>query len=73
VDRQEATFSGISALVPAHITVVTPERATPRRYWDFDPGRRLRLGSMEEFAEALHERFEAARRRTRAARPLLCR
>ena len=72
VDRQEATcFSGISALVPAHITVVTPERATPRRYWDFDPGRRLRLGSMEEFAEALHERFgEAVRRRTRAARPV---
>ena len=72
VDRQEVTcFSGISAVVPAHLVVVTPERTTARRYWDFDRGRELRLNSFAEYVEAFHEQFaEAVRRRARTAHPL---
>ena len=73
VDRQEITcFEGISALVPAHLAVVTPERTVTRRYWDFDTGRALQLGSFEEYAEAFRERFrEAVRRRIRSAHPVV--
>ena len=69
VDRQEVTcFSGVSALVPAHVMAVTPKHAVVRRYWDFDTGRTLRLRSFGEYAEAFRERFaEAVRRRARAA------
>lgn len=69
VDRQDITcFTGISAVVPAHLVVVMPERIMARRYWDFDRGRTLRLSSFGEYAEAFHERFaEAVRRRTRAS------
>jgi asparagine synthase (glutamine-hydrolysing) len=69
VDRQDITcFTGISAVIPAHLVVVTPERMTVHRYWDFDIGRPLHLDSFEEYAEAFRERFaEAVRRRTRAS------
>ncbi|MDP3774181.1 MAG: asparagine synthase-related protein [Gemmatimonadales bacterium] len=72
VDRQDITcFTGISAVVPAHLVVVTPERLMARRYWDFDRGRTLRLNSFGEYAEAFRERFaEAVRRRTRAVHPV---
>jgi len=72
VDRQEFTcFAGISALVPAHIAVVSREGLVTRRYWDFDTGRTIRLRSFSEYAEAYRERFvEAVRRRVRAAHPV---
>jgi asparagine synthase (glutamine-hydrolysing) len=72
LDRQDVTcFAGISALVPSHMAVVTPERLTVRQYWDFDGGRQLILGSFDEYAEAFHERFaEAVGRRARAAGPV---
>ena len=72
VDRLEVTcFSGISAVVPAHLFVVTPDRVTARRYWDFDRASALRLSSYGEYVEAFRERFaEAVRRRIRAARPV---
>jgi asparagine synthase (glutamine-hydrolysing) len=72
IDRQEITcFEGVSALVPAHITAVTPARTVTRRYWDFDTGRAIRLRSFDEYAEAFRERFaEAVRRRVRSARPV---
>ncbi|MBI4421389.1 MAG: hypothetical protein HY560_11245 [Gemmatimonadetes bacterium] len=72
LDRQEVTcFSGIAALVASHTAVVTRERVVVRRYWDFDTGRTIRLGSFPEYAEAFRERFvEAVRRRTRSARPV---
>ena len=68
MDRQDVTcFAGISALVPAHVAIVTPTGATTHRYWDFDTGRALRLGSFDEYAEAFREHFaEAVRRRTRS-------
>jgi asparagine synthase (glutamine-hydrolysing) len=72
VDRQEVTcFAGISALVPAHLAVITPERMSVRRYWDFDTGRTLRFASLGDYAEAFGERFaEAIRRRVRSAYPV---
>jgi asparagine synthase (glutamine-hydrolysing) len=72
VDRQEITcFAGISAVVPAHVVTVTPERLAVRRYWDFDRARTIQLASFDEYAEAFHERFaESVRRRARAAGPV---
>ena len=72
IERQDITcFAGISAVVPAHRVVVTPERLTATRYWDFDRGRELRFGSFAEYVEAFHERFaEAVRRRSRALSPV---
>jgi asparagine synthase (glutamine-hydrolysing) len=72
IDRQEITcFAGISALVPAHVVVATPERFAVRRYWDFDCGRVLRLRSFGEYAEAFRAHFaEAVRRRIRSASPV---
>jgi asparagine synthase (glutamine-hydrolysing) len=72
VDRLDATcFSGIAAVAPAHLVAVTPDRMTARRYWDFDRGRALRLGSYGEYVEGFRERFsEAVRRRMRAVHPV---
>jgi asparagine synthase (glutamine-hydrolysing) len=72
LDRQHITcFAGISGVVASHVVVVTRERLTTRRYWDFDPGRAIRLRSFEEYAEAFRERFaEAVRRRARGPRPI---
>ena len=64
-------FAGISALVPSHLAVVTSERVRTRRYWDFEIGRPLHLGSFEEYVEAFRERFgQAVGRRTRSAYPV---
>lgn len=72
LDGQHVTcFDGVSSLLPAHALAVTPERTTTWRYWDFDIGRPLRLGSFDEYVEAFRERFaEAVRRRIRSARPV---
>lgn len=72
LNRQEITcFAGISSLVPAHLAITTPEATRTRRYWDFDAGRTIRLGSFDEYADAFRERFaEAVRRRLRSAYPV---
>jgi asparagine synthase (glutamine-hydrolysing) len=73
VDRQEITcFEGISALVPAHLAIVTPERTVSRRYWDFDTAATLKLRSFDEYVEGFRERFaESVRRRLRSSRPVV--
>jgi asparagine synthase (glutamine-hydrolysing) len=72
LDRQDVTcFAGIAAVVPSHLAIVTPQKVVTRRYWDFDPGRRIRLGSFDAYAEAFRERFaEAVRRRARSEGPV---
>lgn len=72
IERQDVTcFADIRAVVPAHIVSVAPDRVTTRRYWDFDTGRTLHLGSFDDYVEAFRERFaEAVRRRARAAGPV---
>jgi asparagine synthase (glutamine-hydrolysing) len=72
LDRQDLTcFRNISSVVPAHVVVVTPERVTRRRYWDFDTTRRLHLGSFGEYVDAFRERFvRSVKRRTRSRYPV---
>jgi asparagine synthase (glutamine-hydrolysing) len=72
LDRQDVTcFAGISAVVPSHVIVVSPERLTTRRYWDFDTSATLRLASAGEYADAFRDRFSTAvRRRARGRRPV---
>ena len=72
IDRQDITcFAGISALVPAHVAIVTADRLLTRRYWDFDTGRSLRFASFGDYVEGFRETFgEAVRRRTRSAYPI---
>lgn len=64
-------FKGISAVLPAHVVTVTPEGLRAQRYWDFDPARRIRLGSFPEYAEAFREQLtRAVGRRLRSAHPV---
>lgn len=70
-DPSRTFFEGISSVEPAHLIEVWSDSLAARRYWDFDPGRRLRLGSTREYAEAFREVLErAVRRRLRSARPV---
>jgi asparagine synthase (glutamine-hydrolysing) len=64
-------FEGVSSLPPACIAILTPGRFVTRRYWDFDPSRRIRLGSFEEYGEGFRHHFEqAVQRRIRSAYPV---
>ena len=70
-DDGQTFFEGIHALLPGHIAVITPEGFNVRRYWDFDPSRRIRLGSFQEYAEGFRFHFErAVKRRLRSAHPV---
>ncbi len=70
-DQGLTFFEGVSSLPPAHMALLTPEGFVTRRYWDFDPTRRTRLGSFQEYAEAFRHYFEqAVRRRLRSAYPV---
>ena len=70
----EATFyEGILRLPPAHFLVVSPEGMRMQRYWSLDPGREVRLGSDDAYADAFRERFtEAVRSCSRGGAPLGC-
>jgi len=69
--REATFFAGISTVPPAQAVTVTPEGASLRRYWEFDPGRRVRLPSLDEYAEAFREIVvRAVGRRLRSARPV---
>ena len=64
-------FEGISSVLPGHMLAVTPDGMSARRYWDFDPARRLRFRSFPDYAEAFRHHFqEAVRRRLRSAHPV---
>ena len=64
-------FAGISSLLPGHLLAVTPDGMSARRYWDFDPARRIRFKSFPDYAEAFRGHFETAvRRRLRSAYPV---
>ncbi|MBI4382316.1 MAG: hypothetical protein HY574_14155 [candidate division NC10 bacterium] len=70
-DQGLTFFEGVSSLPPAHMAILTPGGFVTRRYWDFDPTRRVRLGSFQEYAEAFRHYFEqAVRRRLRSAYPV---
>lgn len=64
-------FEGIRSVPPAHAVTFDPESVRLRRYWDFDPARRLRLGSFPEYAEEFRRLFrQAVRRRLRSEHPV---
>ena len=64
-------YEGIEQLVPAHTLLVDASGARTRRYWDIDPGLRIRYGSDEQYADHFLEIFkEAVRCRLRSAKPV---
>lgn len=72
-DTPEMTcFEDVFSLPPAHLSALTTRGFVTRRYWDFDPTRRTRLGSFEEYTEAFRQYFEqAVQRRLRSAYPVV--
>jgi asparagine synthase (glutamine-hydrolysing) len=64
-------FRDIHRVLPGHTVTITPERIQERKHWDFDPTRQIRLGSVDEYAEALRDIFEqSVRRRLRTRGPV---
>ena len=70
-DPEITFFEGVSCVPPSTLIDVTHDGFRKHRYWDFDPGAEVRLGSLGEYAEAFRELFErAVRRRLRSAHPV---
>src|SRR3972149_8709319 len=70
-DQERTFFKGISSLPPAHAALISPKGFKKWRYWDFDPNKRIRLGSYQVYAEAFREVFEkSVKRRLRSAYPV---
>lgn len=64
-------FDGVVSLPPAHVALLTVGALTRRRYWDFDPAQRLRVGSFEDAAAEFRQHFATAvRRRLRSGSPV---
>jgi len=64
-------YEGIARVGPAHALVVEGGEARTWRYWDVDPGRRIRYRREEEYAEHFLEVFrEAVRARLRSVHPV---
>jgi asparagine synthase (glutamine-hydrolysing) len=53
----ETLWADVQRLPPAHALEITGDGARARRYWDFDPGARIRYARDEEYAEHLREIF----------------
>ena len=68
----EWTFwEGIAQVPPGHVVVVAAEDVRSRRYWELDPGRRIRYRSDEEYAEHFRALFaDAVRARLRSVAPV---
>jgi asparagine synthase (glutamine-hydrolysing) len=67
----ETGFSGVYSLLPAYMAFISSEGLLTQRYWDFDPTRLTRLGSIQEYVEAFRFHFErAVQRRLRSAYPI---
>lgn len=70
-DKAITFYQDISRLPSAHILIVGSQGIHLQPYWALDPSRELRLGSDEEYAEALRELFtKAVRCRLRSAFPV---
>jgi asparagine synthase (glutamine-hydrolysing) len=71
IPRGVTCFQGIQSVPPSHLATLTAGDFKMRRYWDFDPSRRIRLASFAEYAEAFRHHFETAvRRRMRSFHPV---
>lgn len=65
-------YVGIHAVPPSTFVRITPSGKTIRKYWDFDPGKRIRYRSDAEYEEHFRSVFrESVRRRLRSDTPIL--
>ena len=65
-------YSGILAVPSSSFVHLGPDRRSVTKYWDFDPARRLHLGTDEEFEEHFRALFrQSVRRRLRSDAPIL--
>jgi len=70
-DPGRTFFEDVHSVPPGHLAVVTPQGSRTRCYWDFDPNRRIRLGSFPEYLEGFRHHFvQAVRRRLRSSYPV---
>lgn len=71
VTNNETLYEGISRLEPAHILIVRAGRIETRRYWTFDPRRRIGYKNDDDYARNFLELFEkAVHCRLRSHRPI---
>lgn len=71
VTNSETLYEGISRLEPAHILIVRGGRIERRRYWTFDPRRRIGYTRDDDYAHHFLDLFErAVRCRLRSHRPI---
>ena len=71
VTNAETLYEGISRLEPAHVLIVRPNRIETRRYWTFDPHRRIEYANDDDYAEHLVKLFtKAVRCRLRSHGPV---
>ena len=63
---------GIHSVPPSSSVLLRPGKHTVRKYWDFDPHKRIRYRTDREYEEHFRTVFaEAVRRRLRSDRPIL--
>ena len=65
-------YVGIQSVPPSTFVLIVPGRQTVRKYWDFDPSKRIRYRSDAEYEEHFRTVFaESVRRRLRSDAPVL--
>lgn len=65
-------YSGIHAVPPSCFVLLHPGRQTIRKYWDFDPTKRIHYARDSEYEEHFRSVFfQAIQRRLRSNRPIL--
>ncbi len=65
-------YVGIHSVPPSSAVVVRSGKHTVRRYWDFDPNKRIRYGTDDEYEEHFRTAFrDSVRRRLRSDSPVL--
>ncbi len=65
-------YVGIQSVPPSSCVLIGPGKHIVSKYWDFDPGKRIRYRTDAEYEEDFRAVFsEAVRRRLRSDRPIL--
>jgi asparagine synthase (glutamine-hydrolysing) len=65
-------YVGIHAVPPSCFVRLGPGKQTVTKYWDFDPGKRIRYNTDAQYEEHFRQVFaESVRRRLRSDRPVL--
>lgn len=65
-------YVGIDSVAPSSLVIIQPGQRTVRRYWDFDPGKRIQYRTDREYEEHFRLVFrESVRRRLRSDCPVL--